>query len=89
MRGEKGIRELYELLRRMVNFIEEFGTEEESESEKLDFANDVLDTLSWIILDLSNKEFSEDPYLDMPRLKEIVRNIEERTGKKLDDYQVT
>lgn len=87
MRGEKGIRQLKEELEQLVNFVEEFGTEEESESAELDFANDVLDTISWVLAEISDKEFRDDPYLNMPHLREIVKKIEERTGQKLEDYR--
>ena len=86
MRGEKGIRELREALKGIIDFIEELGTEEESEHEDLHFAYDVLDTIDWVLGDISNKYFSNPPYLNMPRMKEIVERIEERTGEKLEDY---
>ena len=87
MRGEKGIQELREELLRLINFIEDFGTEEESESEDIDFANDVLDTLGWVLGEISNRDFRQSPYLNMPNLERIVRNIEERTGEKLEYHQ--
>lgn len=87
MRGEKGIRELRDELVRIVNFIEDHGTEEESENAELDFATDVVDTLQWVLADLSNKEFRDHPYLNMPKLEEIAREIEERTGEALREQE--
>ena len=87
MRGEKGITALRNELRRMLDFIEDFGTEEESDDADLDFANDVLDTLQWVLAELSDKEFRQDPYLDMAKLEAIVEEIEERTGKTLQDQE--
>ena len=87
MRGEKGIRELREMLGKLTDFIEEFGTEEESENEDLNFAYDVLDTIDWVLGEISNKDFSFPPYLNMVTLKNIVGEIEQRTDQKLDEYQ--
>ena len=87
MQGEKGIRQLKRELIRLTSFVEDFGTEEESESEDVDFANDVLDTLSWILGEISNKDFRDAPYLNMPNLEAIVKNIEKRIGEKPQDYQ--
>jgi len=87
MRGEKGITALRNELKRMLDFIEDFGTEEESDDADLDFANDVLDTLQWVLAELSDKEFRQDPYLDMAKLEAIVKEIEERTGKTLQDQE--
>ncbi len=87
MRGENGIRALKEEVERLIKFIEDLGTKEESEDEDIDFANDVVDTLSWVLVDISNKDFRKDPYLNMTSLESIVKNIEERTGQRLEEHQ--
>ena len=86
MRGESGIRELRSELLQMIQFIEDFGTDEESESTEVDFAGDVVDTLSWVLAEISNKEFRDDPYLNIPQLQKTVKDIEERTGEILQDH---
>ena len=85
MRSAKGIGELKDMLDKLTSFIENQGTEEESENEDLHFAYDVMDTIDWVLGDISNKDFSLPPYLNMPALKKLVEIIEERTGNKMNE----
>ena len=86
MKAENDIQELKSELLQIIGFIEDYGTKEEAESAEVEFAGDVVDTLSWIVEEMSNEEFRDDPYLNMPQLRKTVKNIEERTGEKLQDH---
>jgi hypothetical protein len=44
-----------------------------------------MDTIDWVLGDISNKDFSLPPYLNMPALKKLVEIIEERTGNKMNE----
>ena len=81
MRSETEIRELHDELAGIVDYVSDFGTEEESENEDMDFASDVLDTLDWIMEKISTKEFTRKPYLDMYKLKKTAETIKDRTGE--------
>ena len=84
MRSEKNIKELREELAKLTDFISDYGTDEESEDEDVEFALDVLDAIDWVLGDISTKDFRIEPYLNIERLKEIVDLIEERTGETFE-----
>jgi hypothetical protein len=87
MRSEQEIKELVKELSRLTGFIGEFGTEEEFQSDDLKFCNNAFDTLYWILGEISTERFRSDAYLNLAELKEVAREIETRTGRKLEEYE--
>jgi len=81
MRTEKEIQELQSELSQIIDFINDSGTDEESEDEDVNFANDVLDVIDWVLGEIATEDFKIEPYLNMDRLEEIVSNIKERIGE--------
>jgi len=79
MRTEKEIEELRDELSRMIDYIVDFGSSEESENEDVDFANDVLDVIDWVLGEIETDDFKVEPYLNVARLEEIVSSIEAKT----------
>ena len=86
MRSEKEVRKLKEELERITGFIGEFGTDKEFEA--VTYACDVSDALSWVLGEITTEQFLSDSYLNMEKLKRIIREIEKRTGKKLEEWLV-
>ena len=86
MRSEEEVRKLKEELERITSFISEFGTDEEFEG--IEFACDVIDALSWVLGEITTEQFLSDSYLNMEKLKRIIREIEKRTGKKLEEWLI-
>ena len=60
MRTEKEIEELRNELSRMIDHIVDFGSSEESENEDVDFANDVLDVIDWVLGKIKTDDFKLD-----------------------------
>ena len=85
VRSEEEIRRLRKELERIVGFIGDYGTEEEFEA--ITYACDISDALSWVLGEISTKLFLSDSYLDMERLRVIVKNIEKRSGRKFNEYE--
>ena len=86
MRSEEEVRKLKEELERITSFISEFGTDEEFEG--IEFACDVIDALSWVLGEITTEQFLSDSYLNIEKVKRIIREIEKRTGKKLEEWLV-
>jgi hypothetical protein len=87
MRSEQEIKELAEELSRLTGFIVEFGTEKEFQSDDFKFCCNVSDTLYWVSGEIPTENFRSDSYLNLVELKKVVRGIEARTGKKLQEYE--
>lgn len=87
MRGEWEIRELQVELERLIGFIGELGTDAEVASREVTFASNVVDALSWVLEEIATPHFRSPNYLNMPHLREITKQIEERMGKRLGDYE--
>ncbi|MBW2672630.1 MAG: hypothetical protein JRD89_04330 [Deltaproteobacteria bacterium] len=82
MRSEKEVRTLREEIEKMNDFISDYGTDKDFEA--ITYACDVCDALSWVLGEITTEQFLSDSYLDMENLKGLIRNIEKRTGKKID-----
>ena len=85
MRNEEEILQLKDELIKLTDFIEDNGTVGETESEDVCFASDVLDVIDWVLDEISHKDFQKSPYLNMNGLRKICKEIEKRTGEKLDE----
>ena len=80
------IKELKEELERITGFIGEYGTEEENKEHEFSFACNICDGLDWILGEISTEGFKSDAYLDLAKLKIMVTEIEQRTGKNFSHY---
>lgn len=80
------IRELKEELEKITGFIGEYGTEEENKDNEFLFACNICDGLSWVLGEISTEGFKSDAYLDLAKLKIMVTEIEQRTGKIFSHY---
>lgn len=85
MRSEKEVRKLREELERITGFISEFGTDKEFEA--VTYACAVSDALTWVLGEITTEQFLSDSYLDMEKLKRLIRKIEKRVGKELEEYK--
>ncbi len=43
---------------------------------------DIIDTLMWVLEEITTEHFESDAYLDLFKFRAIAENIEHRTGKK-------
>ena len=84
MRTEKEIKKLRDELVQMIDYIVDFGSKKDNENEDVDFASDVLDVIDWILGEIETKDFRVEPYLNIPRLKEIISSIEDRTQETVE-----
>ncbi len=87
MRSEQEIKKLVEELSRLTGFIGEFGTEEESQGDDVKFCCNVSDALYWVSGEISTERFRSDAYLNLVELRKVAREVEARTGKKLEEYE--
>jgi hypothetical protein len=87
MRSEEEIRKLRGYLVRITHFISEFGNYGEYGSASWAYAWNVSDGLQWVLEEIDTAHFRSDAYLNLESLKQLARNIEERTGKRLEDYE--
>jgi len=86
MRGEGEIRELMEELSKLTGFIAELGETEEFQPEAVTFSSNASDALCWVLEELGDEELRSEDYLNILELTKIACKIEERTGKRLEDY---
>jgi len=87
MRNEKEVQELKEKLEKLTGFIADFGLSKELDKADMTFANDVCDALGWVLGEISTENFESDSYLNLVNLQQVAKEIEKRTGKKLQDYE--
>ncbi len=87
MRSKQELQQLKQELDRLTGFIADFGTQEEFESDGVTFGNDLSDAIAWVLGEISTEDLRSDAYLNMAGLEVIARKIEQRTGKKLEDYE--
>ena len=79
MRTEQEIEDIRSELSQMIDYIVDFGSEKDIENEDVDFANDVLYVIEWVLGEIETEDFKVEPYLNMARLEEIVSSIEDKT----------
>lgn len=87
MRTEQELQQLKQELDQLTGFIADFGTQEEFEADGVTFSNDVSDTISWVLKETSTEHFRSSLYLNIDNLQAIAKHIEQRTGKRLEDYE--
>lgn len=88
MKSEKEIRETLRKIDQVNDFINDHGNPEEYGHERVEYANNVSDVVSWILDDrISSDDFLSEDYVDIPFLKRMAKKIEARTDKKLKDYK--
>lgn len=87
VRDEKEIKELEEELSKITGFITDFGTDREFNDKDVGFSADVADALSWVLEGISTEHFRSSSYLNITDLQKVVKEIEKRTGRKLEDYE--
>ena len=87
VRSEKEVRKLRDELERLVCFIAEFGTGEEYDHEDVRYASDITDALSWVLGEITTEQFMSSDYINIESLRRLAKKIEERTGRKLEDYR--
>lgn len=84
MRKEEEIEQLRNELEKILDFIAEFG--DEKDFEEVSYIDKVIDTLDWVLERITTLDILDQTHINMDRIKEIVKNIERRTGKKLEEY---
>ncbi len=87
MLSKKEIEELKDELQRYSGFIEDHGSDEEFNDDDVVYLNHVLDCIDWCIGEISTEDFTSESYLNIGRLKSIVRAIESRTNKRVEGYE--
>ena len=88
MRSEKELKELKEELEKLTGFIADNDIyQEEHEDKDTVFSNDVTNTISWVLEEIQTESFRSDSYLNIANLKKIAKKIEQKTNKKLEDYE--
>lgn len=87
MQSEQEIRQLKEELAKLTGFIADFGTEQQQGDKSFQFCCDVSVALDWVLGKTTTEKFKGDTYLFLERLKQIVREIEMRTGKSADQLR--
>ena len=91
MRTREELQTLRDELGKMTGFIADYATKKEYHEEKFrkifGFACAVADTIDWVLGETETDWFMSDAYLDIDELKGMVRTIEKRTGKKLEEYE--
>ncbi|HKJ66371.1 MAG TPA: hypothetical protein VKA68_00300 [bacterium] len=86
MKNEKDVQELKDELEIVTGFIAEYGTQEEVENNHVEYACDIIDALRWVLEEETTECFRSDAYLDMDTLNVFASGIEQRTGRKVEDY---
>jgi len=84
MRTETEIASLKGELDRLVGFIWDHGTPEQTEDPKVGFASDTVDVLTWVSGGIDSESFLSADYLGLNHLRKVAHAIEKRTGNKLD-----
>lgn len=87
MRSEQELQQLKQELDKLTGFIADFGTQEEFEADGVTFSNDVSDAIAWALKETSTEHFRSDLYLNMDNLQTIAKRIEQRTKRRLEDYE--
>jgi hypothetical protein len=91
MRTREELQTLRDELGKMTGFIADYATKEEYHEEAFRpifaFACNASDTIDWVLGEIETDWFMSDAYLDRDKLKGMVRTIEKRTGKKLEEYE--
>jgi len=82
---ENELRKIKDELERITGFIAEYGTKKDL-CEEWEYACNVCDVLSWILGGISTEDFLSEDYLNINKLREIVKQIESRTGQKFENY---
>lgn len=90
MRSETEVREIKLKLDKLTGFIGDLCTPEEFQKFELytSYANDACDFFSWLLEEISTDDFESETYLGLGYIQKIAESIENRTGKKLQDYQI-
>ena len=81
------LQKVKEELMRITGFIADHGMDEELQDTNVTFACNVADTIDWFLGETPTDYFMSDAYLDIDKLRGIVRKIEGRTGEKLEEYE--
>jgi len=87
MRTIQELKAVEQELSKLTGFIAGLGNKKEFNNKDFDFACNVQDTIMWVLMEIETEHFRSDAYLDVAKLRKIAKNIELRTGKKLDDYE--
>lgn len=87
MKNENEIEELKSQLEKLTGFIADYGSDKEFGEDGNSFTNNLCDSLSWVLDEISTEDFMSIEYLNISKLQEIVKNIEVKSGKKLADYE--
>jgi hypothetical protein len=87
MRSETETRELKEKIDKLTGFITDFGSQGEYKKAAMTYACNASDTLSWLLGEISTEDFEGEVYLGVANMQQIAEGIEERKGKKLQDYK--
>lgn len=87
MRTESELTELSETLSRLTGFIAGNGNDREFKNKDFDFACNVTDTISWVLMETTTEIFISDAFINLDKLQKVAYRIEIRTGKSLDDYE--
>ena len=80
MRTKNEIQQLIQELEMIMDVITEYGNEQEFELRK--YGCDVLDTLDWVLEEITTEQFKSSDYIDLAKLNATVREIKQRTGEK-------
>ena len=87
MREEREIRELEEELDRLTGFVGEYGPEGILQDKDFVFLCTVVDIFGWVLGEVTTEHFRSDAYLNMDKAKGMVKEIEKRTARRLEDYE--
>ena len=88
MKNEKELQELRGELSKIVGYIADYGDQQEFNNDSIVFANDVCDSISWVLEEIPTEHFKTSDYLNIDFLNKILKKIEKRTGKLFEDYEV-
>jgi len=84
-RASDELRRLKELLDSITGFIADHGKDRHLKDEALKYACDVSGALSWALGEIDTERFTGSDF-NMDRLVAIVREIERKSGVRLDRY---
>lgn len=87
MRTIEELREVEKELTKLTGFISEHGYKKEVNNKDFDFACNVTDTISWVLMEIETEHFKSDSYINIEKLRKIAYKIEIRTGVMLDDFE--
>ncbi len=80
MRNKNEIQQLIQELEMIMDVITESGNEQEFELRK--YGCDVLDTLDWVLEEITTEQFKSSDFIDLAKLHATIKEIEQRTKKK-------